>query len=58
MEQVVSQPTRKDKIPDLVLTNYPAIIEKKTDTMTPLEQADHTNVYIECSLQKKMPNQA
>jgi hypothetical protein len=41
----VNKTTRKDKTLDLILTNYPATVNK-VETLPPI--ADHDIVYIEC----------
>jgi hypothetical protein len=45
LTQVVNKTTRKDKTLDLILTNYPATVNK-VETLPPI--ADHDIVYIEC----------
>jgi hypothetical protein len=44
LTQVVNKTTRKDKTLDLILTNYPATVNK-VETLPPI--ADHDVVYIE-----------
>jgi hypothetical protein len=45
LTQVVNKTTRKDKTLDLILTNYPATVNK-VETLPPI--ADHDIVYTEC----------
>ena len=45
LTQVVNKTKRKDKTLDLILTNYPATVNK-LETLLPI--ADHDIVYIEC----------
>ena len=54
LTQVVNKTTRKDKTLDLILTNYPATVNK-VETLPPI--ADHDIVYIECitSLRRCQP---
>jgi hypothetical protein len=54
LTQVVNKTTRKDKTLDLILTNYPATVNK-VETLPPI--ADHDNVYVECitSLRRCQP---
>ena len=46
--QVVTIPTRQDKILELILTNYPSIVDK-LETMPPIGESDHDIVYTECA---------
>ena len=48
LTQVVTIPTRQDKILDLILTNYPSIVDK-LETMPPIGESDHDIVYTECA---------
>ena len=48
LTQIVNVPTRQGRILDLLLTNYPSIVDK-LETIPPIGQADHDIVYTECS---------
>ena len=54
LTQVLNKTTRKDKTLNLILTNYPATVNK-VETLPPI--ADHDIVYIECitSLRRCQP---
>lgn len=52
LKQVVNEPTRNDKTLDLIMTNYPSIVDK-IETIPPLGEADHDIVSLECVLSLK-----
>ena len=47
LKQIVKEPTRNDRILDMVITNYPAIIHQ-IETIPPLGEADHDIECLEC----------
>lgn len=49
LTQVVNKPTRNDKILDLLLTNYPSIVNN-IETIPPIGEADHDIVFTECNV--------
>ena len=54
LTQIVDKPTRKDKTLDLILTNYPDIIEN-TETIPPLGEADHDIILFQISVSLHRP---
>ena len=40
LTQIVDKPTRNDKILDLIITNYPSIVDN-LETIPPIGEADH-----------------
>ena len=47
LTQLVKSPTRKDKTLDLLLTNYPSVVDN-IETIPPIGEADHDIILCEC----------